>query len=120
MASERVHKTVMNAKVGFVFYFLSMFLTFFSRRIFLECLGDSFMGLTTTLGSILNFLNISEIGIGTCIAYFLYKPIEENDQLKINEIVSLYGYLYRIIGTIVLVGGILVSASFPFVFSNLI
>lgn len=118
MASERVHKTVMNAKVGFVFYFLSMFLTFFSRRIFLECLGDSFMGLTTTLGSILNFLNISEIGIGTCIAYFLYKPIEENDHLKINEIVSLYGYLYRIIGTIVLVGGILVSASFPFVFSN--
>ena len=118
MASDRVHKTVMNAKVGFVFYFLFMFLTFFSRRIFLECLGDSFMGLTTTLGSILNFLNISEIGIGTCIAYFLYKPIEENDQLKINEIVSLYGYLYRIIGTIVLVGGILVSASFPFVFSN--
>ena len=118
MASDRVHKTVMNAKVGFVFYFLFMFLTFFSRRIFLECLGDSFMGLTTTLGSILNFLNISEIGIGTCIAYFLYKPIEENDQLKINEIVSLYGYLYRIIGTIVLVGGILVSTSFPFVFSN--
>lgn len=118
MASDRVHKTVMNAKVGFVFYFVFMFLTFFSRRIFLECLGDSFMGLTTTLGSILNFLNISEIGIGTCIAYFLYKPIEENDQIKINEIVSLYGYLYRIIGTIVLVGGILVSISFPFVFSN--
>ena len=118
MASDRVHKTVMNAKVGFTFYFLFMFLTFYSRRIFLECLGDSFMGLTTTLGSILNFLNISEIGIGTCIAYFLYKPIEENDQKKINEIVSLYGYLYRIIGTIVFVGGIIVSASFPFVFSN--
>jgi O-antigen/teichoic acid export membrane protein len=118
MTSDRVHKTVMNAKVGFVFYFLSMFLTFYSRRIFLECLGDSFMGLTTTLGSILNFLNITEIGIGTCIGYFLYKPIADQNHDKICEIVSLYGYLYRIIGTIVLVGGILVSASFPFIFAE--
>lgn len=118
MANSRVHKTVMNAKVGFVFYFVSIFLAFFSRRIFLECLGDEFIGLAGTLYSILNFLNISEIGIGTCIAYFLYKPIEEQNREKICEIVSLFGYLYRIIGTVILTGAIAVSAFFPLIFAD--
>lgn len=118
MASDRVHKTVMNAKVGFIFYFISIFLAFFSRRIFLECLGDEFMGLTGTLGSILNFLNISEIGIGTCIAFFLYKPIADRNQEMICEIVSLFGYLYRIIGSIILIGAIIISAFFPIIFKD--
>lgn len=118
MASDRVHKTIMNAKVGFIFYFVSILLAFFSRNIFLKSLGDEFIGLSGTLNSILNFLNISEIGIGTCIAYFLYKPIEEHNEGKICEIVSLFGYLYRIVGTIILSGGIIVSAFFPLIFAN--
>ena len=109
---------MMNAKVGFVFYFVTIFMAFFSRRIFLQSYGDDFIGLAGTLWSILEFLNISEIGIGTCIGYFLYKPIEEQNREKICEIVSLFGYLYRIIGTVILVGGLLVSLSFPFVFSE--
>lgn len=113
-----MHKSLMNAKVGLTFYFISIFLAFFSRRIFLECLGVDFIGLTGTIGSILSFLNLSEIGIGTCIGYFLYKPIEQGDRDKICEIVSLFGWLYRIVGSIILGGAILISLFFPLIFSN--
>jgi O-antigen/teichoic acid export membrane protein len=116
--ADRVHKSLMNAKVGFIFYFLSILMSFFSRRIFLECLGDEFIGLAGTVWSILNFLNITEVGIGTCIAYFLYKPIEQNDHAKICEIVSLFGWLYRVVGTIVMGGGFIVSLFFPLLFAN--
>lgn len=116
--ANRVHKSIMNAKVGFIFYFLSIFLAFFSRRIFLNCLGDQFIGLTGTLGSILSFLNMSEVGIGTCIGYFLYKPIEQGNQNRICEIVSLFGWFYRIIGSIILIGGIIISLFFPFIFEK--
>lgn len=116
--ANRVHKTLMNAKVGFIFYFLSIFIAFYSRRIFLECLGDQFIGLTGTLWSILSLLNITEVGIGTCIGYFLYKPIEQGDKEKISEIVSLFGWLYQIIGSIVLFGGFVVSLFFPLVFAK--
>ena len=116
--ADRVHKTMMNAKVGLVFYFTSIVLAFFSRRIFLECLGDTFIGLSGTIGSILEFLNISEIGIGTCIGYFLYKPIESRDQEKIKEIVSLFGYLYSIVGTVILSGALIISIFLPFVFAD--
>lgn len=116
--ANRVHKSLMNAKVGFIFYFLSIFIAFFSRRIFLECLGDQFIGLTGTLGSILNLLNITEVGIETCIGYFLYRPIEQGDKDKISDIVSLFGWMYRIIGTTILCGGILVSLFFPIIFAK--
>lgn len=116
--ADRVYKSIQNAKVGFIFYFITIFLAFFSRRIFLECLGIEFIGLTGTIGSILSFLNLSEVGIGTCIGYFLYKPIEQGDKQKICEIVSLFGWLYNIVGSIILAGGILISLFFPIIFAN--
>ena len=63
----RVHKSLMNAEVNLLFYFLSLFLTFFSRKIFLDNLGAEFIGLTGTLNNILGYLNLSELGISACI-----------------------------------------------------
>ena len=82
--SERVHRSVMNIKVGMVFYVLSLFLAFFSRKIFLNCLGAEFIGLTGMLMNIMSFLTVAELGIGTSITYFLYKPVQENNHQKIN------------------------------------
>lgn len=113
---ERVHRSIMNVKVGMLFYFLSLFMAFFSRKIFLDCLGDEFIGLTGTLGNILSFLNVAELGIGTSIIYFLYKPLQSNDIAKTNEMMSMLAYLYRCIGIIIGVGGFIVSLFFPFIF----
>ena len=56
---ERVHKSVMNIKVGMFFYIISIIMAFFSRRIFLDCLGDEFIGLTGMLSNILTFLSVA-------------------------------------------------------------
>ena len=86
--SGRVHKSILNAEVNLIFYFLSLFLAFFSRKIFLECLGDEFIGLTGTLGNILGYLNLAELGIGSCISFFLYKPLQSDNKQEIQEILS--------------------------------
>lgn len=109
----------MNIKVGMLFYVLSLFLAFFSRKIFLDCLGAEFIGLTDMLGNIMRFLSVAELGIGTSIAFFLYKPLQENDHDKINEIVSILAYLYRCIGFLIGVAGLLVSLFFPWWFNHL-
>ena len=116
---ERVHRSVMNIKVGMFFYILSLFLAFFSRKIFLDCLGAEFIGLTGMLMNIMSFLSVAELGIGTSIVYFLYKPLQEDNHQKVNEVMSMLGFLYRCIGGIIALGGILVSLFFPWWFDHL-
>ncbi len=115
---NRTRKSILNAEVGLLFYFLSLFVAFFSRKIFLDNLGADFIGLTGTLLSILSLLNLSELGIGLSVSYFLFKPLAESNQQKINEIISLLGYLYKRIGQIILSLGIIISLFFPLIFEN--
>lgn len=115
---ERTHKSILNAEVNIIFYFLTLFLAFFSRKIFLDCLGTEFIGLTGTLNNILGYLNLSELGIGACIGYFLFKPIQTKNRQETQEILSLLGYLYNWIGGIIFCGAFIISLFFPLIFSN--
>ncbi len=116
--SERVHKSFLNAEVNLLFYFLTLFLAFFSRKIFLDCLGTEFIGLTGTLGNILGYLNLAEFGITASVGYFLFKPLQTNNHQEIQDILSLLGYIYNKIGLIILTGGVIISLFFPFIFAN--
>ena len=109
---------MLNARVNLIFYFIILVLSFFSRKIFLDTLGADFVGFTGTLLNLLGFLNLAELGIATAIGYVLYKPLFDHDKKKINEVVSVLGYLYRWIGIIILVAGIILSAFLPLIFPH--
>lgn len=115
---SRVKKSLLNARVNLIFYFLTLILSFFSRKIFLDTLGADFVGLTGTLQNLLGFLNLAELGIGSAIGYVLYKPLFEHDERKINEIISVFGYLYRWIGFIILGAGLILACFLPLIFPN--
>lgn len=116
--SGRMKKSVLNAEVNILFYFLSLALAFFSRKIFLDCLGTEFIGLTGTLGNILGYLNLAELGITASIGYFLFKPLQQNNRQEIQEILSLLGYLYNWIGFIIFTGAFVISLFFPLIFAK--
>lgn len=116
--ADRIKKSILNAEINLLFYFLSLFFAFISRKIFLDSLGSDFIGLTGTLSNILGYLNLAELGIGSCISFFLFKPIQEDNHDKIQEILSLFGYLYKKIGYIIFGAGILLSLFFPFIFND--
>ena len=118
MDESRSGKSLKNARVNLAFYFITLFLSFISRKVFLDFLGADFMGLIGTLQSILGFLNLAELGVGTAIGYVLYKPLFQKNNLKINEIISVFGYIYRKIGQIILVLGIIVAIFIPLIFKK--
>jgi len=115
---SRVQKSLLNAKINTVCFFVSIVVSFFSRKIFLDQLGAAFMGLAGTLNSLLGFLNIAELGISTAIAFVLFKPLSESDENKIREIVSVLGYLYKCIGHFILFAGFLLSLALPWIFAD--
>lgn len=115
---SRVQKSVLNAKVNLTFYFIILILSFFSRKIFLDCLGADFIGFTGTLSNLLGFLNLAELGIAGAIGYVLYKPLYDGDKDQIIKIISVFGYLYKIIGIIILSAGIILSLFLPVIFPD--
>lgn len=115
---SRVSKSLKNAKVGASFFLFSIFAQFLSRKIFLDYLGDEFIGLATTLRSVMGFLNLAEMGIGTAIGYALYKPIFDDNHSEMNKIIALLGILYKRIAYFILGAGIVISIFFPFFFGD--
>lgn len=118
-SESRTKKSFRNSSVALIFYFIALFLEFFSRKVFLNGLGEDVLGLNSTATSILQFLNIAELGIGSAIAFSLYKPLFENDENSINEIISLQGHFYRKVATFVIIGAIIVMTFFPIIFKKI-
>jgi O-antigen/teichoic acid export membrane protein len=115
---SRLTKTILNAKVGVFFHLLFIFVQFFARKIFLDNLGDDFIGTVSTLQAFLGFLNLAELGIGTAIGFVLYKPIFDNNTQEINQIIRFLGHIYKKIGFIIIGIAILLGACFPFIFHD--
>lgn len=111
-------KSAKNSIVALLFYAVNLILQFISRKIFIEYLGEDILGLNTTISSILQFLNIAELGIGSAVGYTLYKPLYENDRKTINEIVSLQGWLYRKIAYIIIAASAVLFLFFPLIFDK--
>ena len=115
---KRTRNSLKNSSVAFALQAAAMILGFFARRIFIQKLGVELMGLNATAASILNMLNLAELGIGTAVSVTLYKPLHAKDETAIREIIALQGRLYRFIGAFVLAGSAVVLCFFPRIFGN--
>lgn len=119
MAQSRTTKSLKNAEVSVVYYALNLLVGFWSRRVFYQYLGSEVLGLDTTASTLLTFLNLAELGVGTAIGFFLYQPIFDKDTLKINEIVSLQGWIYRRVAFVIMGAALILMCFFPWIFQDI-
>ena len=68
---------------------------------------QEYLGLNGLFKSLLTFLNLAELGVGSAMVFSMYKPIAEDDTLTICALLRLYRTLYRIIGLAVAAVGLL-------------
>lgn len=120
MAQEsRTAKSLKNAEVSFIYYALNLLVGFWSRKVFYDYLGSEVLGLDTTASTMLSFLNLAELGVGSAIAYFLYQPMFDKDTLTINEIVALQGWIYRRVAAVIMVAAAILMCFFPLIFKDI-
>lgn len=117
--ASRTQKSIINISVTLGMYFINLVLQFFSRKIFLDYLGEELVGLNTTAMSLLQFLNMAELGIGSAIGATLYKPLLERQHVTISEIVTLHGMLYRRIAWLIVGASAVVMCAFPWIFDDM-
>lgn len=116
--NSRTYNSIRNGLIAILFYVINLLLQFVSRRVFIEHIGTDLLGLNATIVGFVQFINIAELGIGTAIACTLYRPINNNNTQQINEIVSLQGWLYRIIAFVILFVSAILLCFFPCIFAK--
>lgn len=117
MASRTI-KSIKNGQIAMLYNLANLILGFYSRKVFIDYVGIELLGLNQTAQNLLGFLNLAELGIGSAVAFTLYKPLSLKDNETIVEIVSVQGWLYRKIAYIIVSGAILLSLFFPIIFKN--
>lgn len=118
MTRPRIKYTVLNAKWTILMNTVLLVVNFFSRNIFLAGLGDTLVGLTSTMVGYIGFLNLMDLGIGTAVTQALYGPISIDNRNEIRRIISLFGFMFRWVGITVACSAIVLSCFFPVIFAN--
>lgn len=118
MAETRTTKSLKNAKVSLIYYFLQLILGFFSRKAFFDYLGSEILGLNTTASNLLGFLNLAELGVSAAVSYFLYQPLFNKDYATLNKLVSLQGWIYRRIAFFIIGAAVILMFFFPWIFAK--
>ncbi len=113
MRIERSKNASRNIIYGMIFRVFQTIIPFIIRTIMIYFLGMEYVGLNSLFTSILHVLNLAEMGVGHAMIYSMYKPVAEDDIDKINKLLNLYKIYYRIIGLIVLIGGLMILPVLP-------
>lgn len=103
---ERVKNTKRNIVSGLINRIISILLPFLIRTAILYILGAQYMGLNSLFTSVLQVLNLAELGFSSAIVFSMYKPIADNDTEMICALMNYYKKVYSCIGTGILVVGL--------------
>ena len=105
---------VKNVSVSIAFKILILVADVLVRRFLIQYIGNGFNGINSLFKSILNFLAVAELGVGSAITFCMYKPIVEGDTDKVSALYGLFTKLYLIIGGIIAVVGCAVMPALPY------
>lgn len=79
----RTKNSLINIAVSICSYGFLMISSFLTRGVFSRELGLAIAGIEGLFLNIVSMLAIAELGIGVGIVYKLYKPIADNDKVRI-------------------------------------
>lgn len=99
---ERVGHTLDNFIWGYINIGVTSIMPFFVRSLIIRKWGMEYLGINSLFASILNVLNISELGIGSAIIYNLYRPVAEKNIEETKKLLALYNLVYKFLGLVIL------------------
>lgn len=107
-----------NAKRNIIYSLINKIVTllfpFIIRTVLIKEIGAEFLGLNSLFSSILQMLNLAELGFTSAVVFSMYKPIAEDDTKTICAILRFLRSTYLKISVIMLVAGLLMLPFIPY------
>lgn len=114
MVIERSKNSKRNITLGLINRAVAIIIPFVTRTVLLKTLGSQYLGLNGLFVSILQVLNISELGFSSAVVFVLYNPVARDEYETIRGILSYLKRIYRYIGVTETVLGIVIMPFLPF------
>lgn len=105
----RTKKTIINVMTGWGTQLVKIIVGFIARTIFIQFLSVEYLGLTSTFSNVMQILSFTDLGIGIAITVEFYKPIAEENLEEQIALFQLFKKLFRGIGLIILVIGLILT-----------
>lgn len=105
---------LLNVIISISFKIILLAMNIVVRRFLIKYIGNEINGLNSLYISILDFLSVAELGVGSAITFCMYKPIVDGDNGKVAALYGLFTKMYIIIGAIILIGGCVVMPILPY------
>lgn len=115
---QRAKNASRNIVFGIILKAYQIAFPFVIRTAMIYKMGMNYVGLNSLFTSVLQVLNLAELGVGSAMVYSMYKPIVTGDEDTICALLNLYKKYYRIIGCIVLAAGIILLPFIPHLISK--
>lgn len=115
---QRTKQSVKNASFAIGAQIIQQVLRLVVRIAFIRVIGE-YLGINAVFSDILIALQLVELGIGPAISYSLYKPLAEHNTEKVKSLMKLFKKAYRIIGTLILIMGILFMPFYGFFINDI-
>ena len=114
MADSRTKNAKRNIYASFLNKTVTMILPFLTRSAIIYFVGVLYLGLNGLFTSILSVLSLAELGVGAAMVFSMYEPIAKEDHETVCALLNLYKKLYRIIGIVILVLGLIFAPFLKF------
>lgn len=106
-------KSILNVSTSILSRIVLLPIAICIRRLLIQNIGNDVNGLNSLYANIIGVLTVAELGIGRAIVYSMYKPILDGNTREVAALYGLYRRLYRIVGAVILVGGLAVIPFLP-------
>jgi len=105
-------KSILNVSVSIAFKVITMIMVIIVKRFLIQFCGNEVNGLNALYLSIVGFLSVAELGVGSAITFCMYRPIVQGDNDRVSALYGLFSRLYKIIGGVILLVGFVIT---PFI-----
>ena len=110
---NRTKNATRNIFYGVVLKVYQIIVPFLMRTAMIYLMDVEYLGLNSLFASILQVLNLAELGVGSAMVFSMYKPIADHDVKTICALLKLYKRYYFIIGLVIGIVGIVLTPTIP-------
>lgn len=118
MEKSRIKYAKKNMVAGLINKTVVLLIQFAVRTLLIKKLGADYLGLNSVFSSILQVLNMAELGFSSAVVFSLYKPISENNEKMICALMQFYRNVYKIVGLVILVVGAIITPLLPLLIND--